>query len=73
MDEHLENIRKHSEPLSKGDEDHLMDVKKEVEEQEEEALVSSKILMKNEVEEAFEPKTAYPQKPLEMTKEHEDS
>ncbi|KAL4374023.1 hypothetical protein AHAS_Ahas05G0140300 [Arachis hypogaea] len=50
-----------------------MDVKEEVEEQEEEAPVSSKILMKNEVDEAFELKTAYPQKPLEMTKEHEDS
>jgi len=53
--------------------DQMLSAKKKVERQEEKATVSSEISMKNEVEEAFEPELAYPQKPLEMTKEHEIS
>ncbi|KAL4276336.1 hypothetical protein AHAS_Ahas20G0197000 [Arachis hypogaea] len=68
MDEHLEKIKKHSELLSKEDEDQLVDVKEEAEEQDEEVSVSSKFSMKNEVVEVFEPKNA-----LEMTREHENS
>ncbi|XP_057734434.1 uncharacterized protein LOC130949833 [Arachis stenosperma] len=49
MDEHLENRGKHSEPLSKKNEDHLVDMKEKVEEQDEEATVSSETLMENEV------------------------
>ncbi|KAL4270902.1 hypothetical protein AHAS_AhasUnG0043600 [Arachis hypogaea] len=64
--------KKHSEPLSKKNEDHLVDVKEKVEEQDEEASVSSKISMEKEVVEAIKPEAAYPQKPLEI-KEHEDS
>ncbi|KAL4337421.1 hypothetical protein AHAS_Ahas12G0108500 [Arachis hypogaea] len=73
MDGHLEQMRRNLELLSKEDEDQLMDVKEEVEEQEEEASVSSKILMKNKVVEVFEPETSHLQKPLEMTREHENS
>ncbi|KAL4329363.1 hypothetical protein AHAS_Ahas13G0292600 [Arachis hypogaea] len=73
MDGHLEQMRRTLELLSKEDEDQLVDVKEEVEEQEEEAPVSSKNLMKNEVVEVFEPETAHLQKPLEMTREHENS
>ncbi|KAL4306457.1 hypothetical protein AHAS_Ahas16G0180200 [Arachis hypogaea] len=73
MDGHLEQMRRNLELLSKEDEDQLVDVKEEVEEQEEEALVSRKISMKNEVVEVFEPENAYLQKPLEMTTEHENS
>ncbi|KAL4315686.1 hypothetical protein AHAS_Ahas15G0209900 [Arachis hypogaea] len=68
MDGHLEKIRKHSGSPSIEDENQSVS-----EEVEEEAPVSSKISMKNEVVEVFEPKAAYPQKPLEMTKEHENS
>ncbi|KAL4329409.1 hypothetical protein AHAS_Ahas13G0297200 [Arachis hypogaea] len=73
MDGHLEQMRRNLELLSKEDEDQLVDVKEEVEEQEEEASVSSKISIKNEVVEVFEPENAYLQKPLEMTREHENS
>ncbi|KAL4329130.1 hypothetical protein AHAS_Ahas13G0269300 [Arachis hypogaea] len=74
MDEHLEKIRKHSELLSKEDEDQLLDVKEEMEEQEEEVSVSSEFsIKKEEVVEVIEPEVAYLQKPLEMTREHENS
>ncbi|KAL4321664.1 hypothetical protein AHAS_Ahas14G0133100 [Arachis hypogaea] len=46
----------------------MLSVKEEVEEQEEEAPVSSKFSVKNEVVEVFEHETA-----LEMTREHENS
>jgi len=51
----------------------MLSVKEEVEEQEEEAPVSSKFLVKNEVVEIVEPEITYLQKPLEITKEHEHS
>ncbi|KAL4373134.1 hypothetical protein AHAS_Ahas05G0051400 [Arachis hypogaea] len=68
MDEHLENRGKHSEPLSKKNKDHLVDVKDKVEEQDEEAIVSSETPMENEVVKVFENETA-----LEETKEREHS
>ncbi|KAL4381502.1 hypothetical protein AHAS_Ahas04G0139900 [Arachis hypogaea] len=68
MDGHLEQMRRNLELLSKKNEDQLVNVKEEVEKQEEEAPVSSKLSMKNEVVEVFEPETA-----LEMTREHENS
>ncbi|KAL4306645.1 hypothetical protein AHAS_Ahas16G0199000 [Arachis hypogaea] len=73
MDGYLEQMRRNVELLSKEDEDQLVDVKEEVEEQEEKAYVSSKISMKTEVVEAFEPETAHLHEPLEMTREHENS
>ncbi|KAL4276368.1 hypothetical protein AHAS_Ahas20G0200200 [Arachis hypogaea] len=66
MDGYLEQARKNKELLIKEDEDQLVDVKEEVGKQDEEVPVSSEISMKNEVVEVFEPKTAYPQKPLEI-------
>ncbi|QHO49549.1 uncharacterized protein DS421_1g14950 [Arachis hypogaea] len=74
MDGYLEQIKRNKELLSKEDENHWVDVKEEVEEQEEEATVSSEFsVKKEEVVEIFEPKPAYIQKPLEMTKEYENS
>ncbi|KAL4329364.1 hypothetical protein AHAS_Ahas13G0292700 [Arachis hypogaea] len=73
MDEHLEQMRRNLELLSKEDEDQLVDVKEEVEKQDEEVPVSSKLSMKSEVVEVFEPETAYPQKPLEMIKNMKNS
>ncbi|KAL4350491.1 hypothetical protein AHAS_Ahas10G0147300 [Arachis hypogaea] len=73
MDGYLEQARRNKELLSKEDEDQLVDEKEEVEKQEEEATVSSEFSMEKEVVEAFEPEAAYPQKPLEMTKELENS
>ncbi|KAL4391250.1 hypothetical protein AHAS_Ahas03G0226300 [Arachis hypogaea] len=51
----------------------LLIATKKVERQDEEASVSSKILMKNEVEEAFDPELLHSQKPLEVTMKHKDS
>lgn len=73
MDDHLEKIKKHSELLSKEDEDQSVGVKEEVEEQEEEAPVSSETSMENEVVEVYEPRISYPQRLLEVTKEDENS
>jgi len=73
MDGHLEQMRRNLELLSKEDEDQLVDVKEEVGKQDEEATVASEISRKEEVVEAFELETANPQKPLKMTKEHENS
>ncbi|KAL4287417.1 hypothetical protein AHAS_Ahas19G0184100 [Arachis hypogaea] len=53
--------------------DQMFSAKKKVEGQEEKDTISSEISMKNEMEEAFEPELAYPQKPLGMTKELESS
>ncbi|KAL4394025.1 hypothetical protein AHAS_Ahas02G0110700 [Arachis hypogaea] len=64
-DEQLEDTDKHLKLRSKENEDQLMDVKDKVEEQDEEATVSSGLSMKNEV---VENETA-----LEVTKEHEHS
>ncbi|KAL4371798.1 hypothetical protein AHAS_Ahas06G0201800 [Arachis hypogaea] len=72
MDEHLEKMRRNLELLSKKDEYQSVGVKEEVEEQDEKAPVSSEISMKNEVMEVYEPRISYPQRPLEMTKEHEN-
>ncbi|QHN96903.1 uncharacterized protein DS421_18g622800 [Arachis hypogaea] len=56
------------------DEDQLVDVKEEVEEQDEEVSVSSEFsVKKEEVVEEFKPERAYPPKPLEMTREHGNS
>ncbi|KAL4306590.1 hypothetical protein AHAS_Ahas16G0193500 [Arachis hypogaea] len=66
-------MRRNLELLSKEDEDQLVDLKEKVKEQEEEAYVLSKISMKNEVVEVFEPENAYLHKPLEMQREHENS
>ncbi|QHN92895.1 uncharacterized protein DS421_17g587940 [Arachis hypogaea] len=73
MDGYLEQARRNKELISKEDEDQLVDVKEEVEEQDKEVAVSSENSMEEEVVELFEPETAYPQNPLEMTKEHENS
>ena len=45
MDEHLEKIRKHSELLSKKDEDQSVGAKKEVEEQGKEAPIPNETSM----------------------------
>ncbi|KAL4337434.1 hypothetical protein AHAS_Ahas12G0109800 [Arachis hypogaea] len=68
MDEHLEKIKKHSGLPSIEDENQSVS-----EEVEEEAPASSEISMKNEVVEVYEPRILYPQRPLEMTREHENS
>ncbi|KAL4337295.1 hypothetical protein AHAS_Ahas12G0095900 [Arachis hypogaea] len=73
MDGYLEQAKRNKEVLSKGDEDQLVDVKEEVKELDKEATVSSEISIKEEVVEVFEPKNTYLQKPLEITKEHENS
>ncbi|QHO46651.1 uncharacterized protein DS421_6g189410 [Arachis hypogaea] len=52
---------------------HLLSATKKVEGQDEEASVSSKVLMKNEVEEAFDPELLHSQEPLEVTMKHKDS
>ncbi|KAL4373240.1 uncharacterized protein DS421_5g144070 [Arachis hypogaea] len=52
---------------------HLLSATKKVERQDEEASVSSKVLMKNEVEEAFDPELLHSQEPLEVTMKHKDS
>ena len=67
----LEQTRGNLEPSNSEDEDQF--VGEEVEKQDEEASVSSENSMENEEKEAIEPEAAYPQKPLEMTKEHENS
>ncbi|KAL4391508.1 hypothetical protein AHAS_Ahas03G0252100 [Arachis hypogaea] len=51
----------------------MLNEKEEVENQDEEVPVSSKLSMKNEVVEVFEPEAPYPQKPIEVTIDHEDS
>ncbi|QHO24052.1 uncharacterized protein DS421_12g368900 [Arachis hypogaea] len=53
--------------------DQLLSATKKVEGQDEETSVSSKILMKNEVEEAFEPVASFSQKLIEVIEEHETS
>ncbi|KAL4344638.1 hypothetical protein AHAS_Ahas11G0198400 [Arachis hypogaea] len=71
MDGHLEQGKRNL-----GDpriEDKEQSVSEEVKEQEQEAPVSSKLSMKNEVVEVFEPKTTYTQKLIEVTEEHETS
>ncbi|KAL4287448.1 hypothetical protein AHAS_Ahas19G0187200 [Arachis hypogaea] len=64
--EHLENIRKHLEPSNSKNQS----VGEEVEKQEQKVLMSSEIAMKDE---EHEPRILHSQKPLEVTKEHEDS
>ncbi|QHO19932.1 uncharacterized protein DS421_11g333410 [Arachis hypogaea] len=71
MDGHLEQIRRNLELSNIEDEDQY--VKKEVEEQDEEATVSSKISMNNEVMEVYEPRIPYSQRLIKVTMEHEDS
>ncbi|KAL4276224.1 hypothetical protein AHAS_Ahas20G0185800 [Arachis hypogaea] len=74
MNGHLEQMRRNLELLSKEAEEQLVDVKEEMEEQDEKAFVSSEFLVKKEeVVEVFEPKHAYPQQPLGMTREYENS
>ncbi|KAL4350546.1 hypothetical protein AHAS_Ahas10G0152800 [Arachis hypogaea] len=51
----------------------LLSATKKVKRQDEEAYVSSKILMKNKVEEAFDPEILHSQEPLEVTMKHKDS
>ncbi|KAL4394074.1 hypothetical protein AHAS_Ahas02G0115600 [Arachis hypogaea] len=51
----------------------LLSATKKVERQDGEAYVSSKILMKNEVEEALDPELLHSQEPLEVTMKHKDS
>ena len=51
----------------------LLSATKKVERQDGAAYVSSKILMKNEVEEAFDPELLHSQEPLEVTMKHKDS
>ncbi|KAL4329332.1 hypothetical protein AHAS_Ahas13G0289500 [Arachis hypogaea] len=68
MDGHLEQMRKHLRLPSIQDEDQSVN-----EEVEEEAPVSSKISIKNEVVEVCEPRILYPQRLCELTEEHEDS
>ncbi|KAL4356838.1 hypothetical protein AHAS_Ahas09G0126700 [Arachis hypogaea] len=71
MNEILEQTRGNLEPSNNEDEDQF--VGEEVEKQDEEASVSSENSMENEEKEAIEPEAAYPQKPLEVTNEHENS
>ncbi|KAL4329423.1 hypothetical protein AHAS_Ahas13G0298600 [Arachis hypogaea] len=66
---HLDQIAKNlGVVLIKEDEDQFVSVKEEWGKQDEEAPVSSKISMKNEVVEACEPRIPYPQRLLEGTK-----
>ncbi|KAL4315759.1 hypothetical protein AHAS_Ahas15G0217200 [Arachis hypogaea] len=73
LDGHLEQARKNKKLLSKEDEDRLVDVKEEVEEQDEEAPLPNKTSMEEEVMEVYEPKDSYPQRLLEVIKEYENS
>ncbi|QHO58191.1 uncharacterized protein DS421_3g88610 [Arachis hypogaea] len=66
-------MRKHLGFLSKQDEDHMVGAKEELEDQEKEAPISTETSMKKEVVEAYEPKNPYPQRILEVTKEHANS
>ncbi|KAL4300365.1 hypothetical protein AHAS_Ahas17G0193600 [Arachis hypogaea] len=70
---HLEQIKKNIGLLSKEDEDQFVGTKEELEEQEKEAHVPSEIPMKKEVVEAYEPRIPYPQRLLEVTKQHANS
>ncbi|KAL4393892.1 hypothetical protein AHAS_Ahas02G0097400 [Arachis hypogaea] len=74
MNEPLEQTRRNLEPSNKEDEDQF--VGEEVEKQDEEASVSSEILVKKEeVVEVFghEPRILHSQEPLEVTMKHKDS
>ncbi|KAL4329467.1 hypothetical protein AHAS_Ahas13G0303000 [Arachis hypogaea] len=72
MDGYLEQARKNKELLIKEDEDQLVDLKEEVEKQDEEAPVSSETSTENEVVEVYEPGISYLQRLLEVTKEDEN-
>ncbi|KAL4315990.1 hypothetical protein AHAS_Ahas15G0240300 [Arachis hypogaea] len=71
MDGHLEQIRRNLELSNSEDEDQIVGEK--VEKQNEETSVSSESSMEKEVVEVFEPVASSSQKPLEMTREHENS
>ncbi|QHO16094.1 uncharacterized protein DS421_10g300670 [Arachis hypogaea] len=51
----------------------VLSAKEEVEEQDEKVSVSSENSIKKEVMEVFEPVNPYPQRPLEVIEEHENS
>ncbi|KAL4344459.1 hypothetical protein AHAS_Ahas11G0180500 [Arachis hypogaea] len=71
MDGYLEEIRRNLELSNSEDEDQI--VGEEVEKQNEETSVSSESSMEKEVVEVFEPVASYSQKPIDMTREHENS